>query len=142
MTELDYITDLHKNSVRQGPGSENDTLKTLGFLDFPTNRKLKIADIGCGSGGQTITLAKNENETEARNYLSELQSEYKDFSLVYRIYKGKNAFGSLKDRVIHTADSFMLLQQGSRSLMDYLFRKFMINELVYNTQTPLIVLSS
>lgn len=59
MTELELIIDLHKNSERQGPGSENETLKALGFLDLPNDHNLKIADIGCGSGGQTITLAKN-----------------------------------------------------------------------------------
>ncbi|HMQ49329.1 MAG TPA: class I SAM-dependent methyltransferase [Saprospiraceae bacterium] len=61
MTELELIIDLHKNSDRQGPGSENDTLKALGFLNLPTDQSLKVADIGCGSGGQTITLAKNLN---------------------------------------------------------------------------------
>lgn len=61
MTELELIIDLHKNSERQGPGSENDTLKALGFINFPTNQKLRVADIGCGSGGQTITLAKTLN---------------------------------------------------------------------------------
>ncbi len=59
MTELELIIDLHKNSERQGPGSEKDTLKALDFLNFPTNQNLKIADIGCGSGGQTISLAQN-----------------------------------------------------------------------------------
>lgn len=61
MTELELIIDLHKNSERQGPGSENDTLKALDFINFPTNQKLKVADIGCGSGGQTITLAGKLN---------------------------------------------------------------------------------
>ena len=61
MTELDLIIDLHKNSERQGPGSENDTLKALKFLNLPSDQKMKVADIGCGSGGQTITLAKNLN---------------------------------------------------------------------------------
>ncbi|MEZ4859188.1 MAG: class I SAM-dependent methyltransferase [Flavobacteriaceae bacterium] len=61
MTELELIIDLHKNSDRQGPGSENDTLRALSFLKFSSNNKLKIADIGCGTGGQTITLAKNLN---------------------------------------------------------------------------------
>lgn len=59
MTELELIIDLHKNSDRQGPGSEKDTLKALDFLDFPNDQILKIADIGCGSGGQTISIAKN-----------------------------------------------------------------------------------
>jgi SAM-dependent methyltransferase len=59
MTEIELIIDLHKNSERQGPGSENDTLKALGLLNLPTDQNLKVADIGCGSGAQTILLAKN-----------------------------------------------------------------------------------
>jgi len=61
VTELELIIDLHKNSKRQGPGSENDTLKALDLLNLPTNQNLKVADIGCGSGGQTITLAEELN---------------------------------------------------------------------------------
>jgi ubiquinone/menaquinone biosynthesis C-methylase UbiE len=61
MTELEQIIDLHKNSDRQGPGSEKETLKALGFMNLPNDQKLKIADIGCGSGGQTLTLAQNLN---------------------------------------------------------------------------------
>jgi SAM-dependent methyltransferase len=61
MTELELIIDLHKNSERQGPGSEKETLKALDFIKLPGDRKLKIADIGSGSGGQTITLAQNLN---------------------------------------------------------------------------------
>ncbi|MCD4832170.1 MAG: class I SAM-dependent methyltransferase [Bacteroidales bacterium] len=61
MTELELIIDLHKNSERQGPGSEKETLKALEVMSLPNDRKLKVADIGCGSGGQTITLAQNIN---------------------------------------------------------------------------------
>ena len=61
MTELELIIDLHKNSERQGPGSEKDTLRALRLINFQTSQKLKVADIGCGSGGQTITIAKNLN---------------------------------------------------------------------------------
>ncbi len=59
MTELDLEIDLHKNSERQGPGSKEDTLRALSFIQLPSDRKLKVADIGCGTGGQTITLAQN-----------------------------------------------------------------------------------
>jgi cyclopropane fatty-acyl-phospholipid synthase-like methyltransferase len=61
MTELELIIDLHKNSERQGPGSEKETLKALGFMNLPNDQKLKIADIGCGSGGQTLTLVQKIN---------------------------------------------------------------------------------
>ena len=59
MTEIDLIIDLHKNTQRQGPGSENETLMALSFIDMPQDSDLKLADIGCGSGGQTLTLAQN-----------------------------------------------------------------------------------
>lgn len=34
----------------------------------------------------------------------------------------------------------LVVQKGSRLLTDQLFRQFLINELVYEGQTPLIVL--
>ncbi len=61
MTELELIIDLHKNSERQGPGSESDTLRALDLLSLPIDQNLKVADIGCGSGGQTILLGRNLN---------------------------------------------------------------------------------
>ena len=41
---------------RQGPGSPEVTLKALSFVDGLTDESL-IADIGCGTGGQTMVLA-------------------------------------------------------------------------------------
>lgn len=43
---------------RQGPGSPEVTLKALSFIDNLTSESL-IADIGCGTGGQTMVLARN-----------------------------------------------------------------------------------
>ncbi|MEZ4911403.1 MAG: methyltransferase domain-containing protein [Saprospiraceae bacterium] len=59
MTELELIIDLHRNSERQGPGSEADTLRALALLNLPADQNIKVADIGCGTGGQSILLAKN-----------------------------------------------------------------------------------
>lgn len=61
MNELDLIVDLHKNSVRQGPGSEQETLKALECLNLSDDKQILMADIGCGAGQQTITLAQNCN---------------------------------------------------------------------------------
>jgi len=44
--------------MRQGPGSPEITFKALSFIDDLTD-KSKVADIGCGTGGQTMVLAEN-----------------------------------------------------------------------------------
>lgn len=59
MTEIELLIDFHVDAERQGPGSDADTLKALSFIDIDHNKPLKIADIGCGSGAQTMTLAQN-----------------------------------------------------------------------------------
>ncbi len=59
MNELELIIDLHKNAHRQGPGSPESTLKALEFINIPDSDKIRIADIGCGSGAQTKVLAEN-----------------------------------------------------------------------------------
>lgn len=54
--ELNLICDFFSNMERQGPGSPEVTLKALSFIDNLTEKSL-IADIGCGTGGQTMVLA-------------------------------------------------------------------------------------
>jgi len=56
--EFALIGDFFKNLERQGPCCPKQTLKALGFCgELPENAR--IADIGCGTGGQTINLAWN-----------------------------------------------------------------------------------
>ncbi|UAM99068.1 class I SAM-dependent methyltransferase [Polaribacter litorisediminis] len=90
MTELEFITDLHKNSDRQGSGSENDTLKALDLSNLPTDQNLKVADIGCGSGGQTFSLAKNINGQITAvdlfpKFLNELNAKSQNLGLTDKI---------------------------------------------------------
>lgn len=56
--DFNFICDFFSTTKRQGPGSPEVTLKALSFIDNLTNKSL-IADIGCGTGGQTMTLAKH-----------------------------------------------------------------------------------
>lgn len=58
MDLLELIIEFHKDNERQGPGSDETTLKALSYIPL-LNEKTKILDIGCGTGSQTITLAKN-----------------------------------------------------------------------------------
>ena len=52
------ICDYFSTLERQGPGSPEITIKALSFIDN-LNGKSRIADIGCGSGGQTMVLAQH-----------------------------------------------------------------------------------
>lgn len=57
---MDLLLETHINLKRQGPGSLEVVEKALNFIE-PLNHLSKIADLGCGTGGQSIILA---------NYLS------------------------------------------------------------------------
>jgi ubiquinone/menaquinone biosynthesis C-methylase UbiE len=56
--DFNLICEFFSNMERQGPGSPDVTLKALSFIDNLTDKSL-IADIGCGTGGQTMTLTKH-----------------------------------------------------------------------------------
>jgi len=54
---VDLLLETHIGLERQDPGSSEAVEQALGFLK-PLNQFSKIADLGCGTGGQTLLLAK------------------------------------------------------------------------------------
>jgi ubiquinone/menaquinone biosynthesis C-methylase UbiE len=61
MTELKLLVDLHLNNDRQGPGSDRETERALDLVRREGMVNWKIADIGCGTGAQTMILARDES---------------------------------------------------------------------------------
>ena len=57
---VDLIIETHINLERQGPGSPEMILKALSFIDNP-DKISRVADLGCGTGGQTMFLAQKSN---------------------------------------------------------------------------------
>lgn len=56
--DVNLICEYFLGLERQGPGSPEVTQKALSFIDNLSNNS-HIADIGCGTGGQTMVLAQN-----------------------------------------------------------------------------------
>ena len=56
--DFNLICEYFSAIERQGPGSAEMTVKALSFIENLNNESL-IADLGCGTGSQTITLAQN-----------------------------------------------------------------------------------
>lgn len=91
MSEFQFslIADFFKDLERQGPCSEEVTKQALQFIrELPYNAK--IADIGCGTGGQTVTLANNTQGNITAidimpEFIEKLNSKIKQLKLSDRI---------------------------------------------------------
>jgi ubiquinone/menaquinone biosynthesis C-methylase UbiE len=56
--DFDLICEYFSSIERQGPGTPEATIKALSYIDN-LSEESHIADIGCGTGGQTMVLAQN-----------------------------------------------------------------------------------
>ena len=65
---LDLCIETHVGLERQGPGSPEMTIKALSFIEN-INEISRMADMGCGTGGQTMVLAHNiRGVADRKNY--------------------------------------------------------------------------
>lgn len=90
MDALELLIDFHLEAERQGPGSPEDTLRALSFMGIRRDQPLAIADIGCGSGAQTLTLARHLTGSITAvdlfpGFLSKLESRANALGLAERI---------------------------------------------------------
>ena len=60
--DFNLICEYFSHVERQGPGSPEVTIRALSFVDKMTGGS-HIADIGCGTGGQTMVLAQQTPAT-------------------------------------------------------------------------------
>lgn len=88
-----------------------------------------------------ISIVTEKDEVKSyKIMLEELESKYEKFNTSTTLFKGTNVFTDIKTYMETKKDTYLVVQQGSRNFTDNLFRKFMINDLVYTASIPLIVL--
>jgi hypothetical protein len=85
-------------------------------------------------------VTDKDNEEEAMDYLQKMANLLSEYKPKKDLLKGTNALNELKQLAVNSPGAYLMLQQGSRSLTDMIFRTFMINELVYHGKIPLIII--
>lgn len=87
-------------------------------------------------------LAAPKEQTEPiLKILKDLSLEFgSKFNTSYKIYEGENPFEDIKKVINNKTDELLVVQKGSRLFSDFLFRKFLVNELVFEGKNPLMVL--
>lgn len=86
-------------------------------------------------------IKPDEDTTVIKKQLQYLAEMFADrFETDTAIYEADNRLDGIKSVINNKIDELLIVQKGSRILTDQLFRRFLINELVYEGQTPLIVL--
>jgi hypothetical protein len=104
------------------------------FLNFIKSEITQITFFYWGSPSEITT----EIEIELKELQSLFENQYPTF---YTIFKTNHSKTDLKNIINNSlVDEILILQKGSRLLTDHLFRNFLINDLVYEGQTPLVVL--
>ncbi len=58
MNDFQILLDLHRPNPRQGPGSDEATLRALELSGLIGRAGLQVADVGCGTGASTLLLAE------------------------------------------------------------------------------------
>jgi len=112
--DFNLICEYFSAIDRQGPGSGEVTMKALSFIEGLTSDS-KIADLGCGTGGQTVTLAQN---TPAQIvaldlfplFINKLQDRAESLNLSGRI---KGIVGSMEDLPFKEEEFDVIWSEGA-----------------------------
>lgn len=89
-----------------------------------------------------ISIAREgEDESTLYDYLAQLSGKYSHhLEVKISVFCGENVFFKVKTYFSESANQVLVIQKGGRTFQDKIFRKFLVNDLVFDGSTPLIVL--
>lgn len=103
------------------------------FLNFIDNKNTRIIFFNLSRPGEDTS----EVEKMLKEHAEMFSKKYKTF---YEIYVGNDLSKNIQKMMNGKSNELLVVQKGERLFSDYLFRKFLINGLVYEAETPMIVL--
>jgi ubiquinone/menaquinone biosynthesis C-methylase UbiE len=103
--DFKLICEYFSSMDRQGPGSPEATMKALSFIDNLTDES-KIADIGCGTGGQTMVLAKH-----ASGHITGMDL-FADFINIFNVNRYKLNLQKRVDCIVGSMDQLPFQKEG------------------------------
>ena len=88
-----------------------------------------------------LTIVNTDDDSiKATEYLDQIRSFIPGIPSDSVIFKGNEPLQNIKEFMLTKNNAYLVLQQGSRNFTDILLRKFLINELVYKSLHPLIII--
>lgn len=117
---FEIFLDVQRGLPRQGPGSDESTLKALSYCDeLPYNPA--VLDIGCGPGMQTIALAKTlDGKITALDLLPEYLDQLKERAVREGVSEHINIQKGDMDELPYEPASFDLIwAEGSAYCMGF-----------------------
>jgi len=114
--DFDLINEYFVELDRQGPGSTEETIRALSFID-DVSRETKIADLGCGTGFQTMVLAQNTDATITAldlyaGSIDKLNAAAEKLDLQNRV---KGIMGSMDDLPFQEGEFDLIWSEGAIS---------------------------
>lgn len=115
MNEMELMMHLHLDNKRQGPGSTETTWLALDLARIDLTRSYRIADIGCGTGAQTIDLAqKLKGEIVAVDIFSEFLDKLKNRITCNELSADVKTLSASMDNLPFAKDEFdMIWSEGA-----------------------------
>lgn len=112
--DFNLICKYFSGLKRQGPGSEEIILRALGFIDNLSEQS-QIADLGCGTGTQTLFLAQNAPGQITGldlfpDFIDILNSNTKQFGLQNRV---KGIVGSMDNLPFQDEELDLIWSEGA-----------------------------
>jgi len=88
-------------------------------------------------------ITPKDNFKKNHEYLMKLAHEYDPIiTSSFELVKGESVVNEIKEFTARNPETKLVVQKGARSISDLLFRKFMLNDLVFDSSIPIIILPS